>query len=875
MKTDEIRKEFLDFFQSKGHSIQPSDSLIPQEDPTLLFTGAGMNQFKEYFLGIRKDMNRAATCQKCLRTGDLDNVGKTPYHHSFFEMLGNFSFGNYFKKEAIAWAVEFLTQRLRIPIERLRFSVHSDDTEAYQIWTETLKIPAERVKKLGDRSNFWPANAPAEGPNGPCGPCSEIFYDQGVSFGCGKTTCDVDCDCGRFAEIWNLVFTQFNRQDGGILTPLAAKNIDTGAGLERIACVLQGKKNNFEIDILSPLVEWVLKRFGTPPGPEVLLLAKIIVDHTRAATFAIADGVQPSNEGRGYVIRKLIRRAVWRGRTLAKQQAGQPFLDALALEIARIMDSAYPALSKELPRIQMLLRGEEARFLETLEDGRKTLIRMIEETLEKHENILSAETVFKLYDTYGFPDELTATIALEKNLKIDSEGFEALMENQRQKAKEASKIADSIFITQEIPAGLKNQPPTRFLGYETLEASGTVLFSERGRETAWIVLDQTPFYAEQGGQVGDQGMLEWDGGRAKVLDTQKKDSWIMHRVEIPPSLPGEGIRVTGRVDRERRAAIRRHHTATHLLHAGLRKILGPHARQLGSLVSPEKLRFDFSHPKALTEPELKEIENFVNSAILKNLLVSTDEKNLKDAQQEGALAFFGEKYKEKVRVISIDERLSQELCGGTHVERTGDIGILFITEESSVGSGTRRIEAVAGFAALAYVRTMQDQLSRASETVKVSPAELPEQIEKLLKKLRDSEKKRGKTGVSPEEIRQLVRDAATIDALRLVVPKAFSGMEINSLRSVADQLRKTFEKEESVAVLFDVDANHSVRFVVSSGSPRIDASQLANQIARILNGSGGGKKEFAQGGSKSPDLLEAARKEIPEIVRELLSRRES
>jgi len=860
----------LDFFRSKDHAIRPSDSLIPQGDPTLLFTGAGMNQFKEYFLGLKKDMTRAATCQKCLRTGDLDNVGKTPYHHSFFEMLGNFSFGNYFKEDAIAWAVEFLTEQLRIPLEKLRFSVHSDDEEAYRIWTEKLKIPADRVKKLGDRSNFWPANARADGPNGPCGPCSEIFYDQGNAFGCGHATCDVDCDCGRFAEIWNLVFTQFNRQEGGALPPLAAKNIDTGAGLERIACVMQGKRNNFEIDTLQPLVDWTLRKFGKHSSPNALLLSKIIVDHTRAATFAIADGVQPSNEGRGYVIRKLIRRAVWRSRSLADQTPKEPLLAALAAETAKMMEEAYPELARELPRVQMLLRGEEERFLETLEEGKKVLSRMTDEALSRSEKKLPADAVFKLYDTYGFPDELTSVIAAEKGLAIDTAGFESLMENQRQRAKEASKIADSIFVAEDVPAGLKGQPETRFLGYQTLETPAVVLFAEKRNDAAWIVLDQTPFYAEQGGQVGDQGRLEWEGRSVPVLNTQKKDIWIAHQIDSRERVPSPGTSVFCKVNRDRRNAIRRHHTATHLLHAALRKILGPHVRQLGSLVSPEKLRFDFSHPKAVTEGELGEIENFVNSAILENLPVSTDEKNLRDAQQEGALAFFGEKYKDRVRMVSVAADLSKELCGGTHVARTGDIGILLITEESSVGSGTRRIEAVSGFAALDLIRKTRLRLDQAANTLRVPADEIPEQLAKLLKKVRESEKSKSKSGVSADEIRKMTEAAQTFGNLKLVSPMAFSGVGVNELRSIADQIRKAFGEQECVTILFTVDENRSVRYVIASATPKIDASKLADQIARVLKGSGGGKKEFAQGGGKSPELLESARAEIPNMIAEFL-----
>jgi len=871
MKTDEIRRLFLDFYQAQGHRVLPSDSLIPANDPTLLFTGAGMNQFKEYFLGIKKDMKRATTCQKCLRTGDLDNVGKTPYHHSFFEMLGNFSFGDYFKEDAIRWAFEFLTSSLRIPRERLRMSVHTNDDEAYRIWTEKLKVPGNWVARLGDKSNFWPANARLEGPNGPCGPCSEIFYDQGENFGCRKPECGVDCDCGRFAEIWNLVFTQYNRQEDGSLVPLAAKNIDTGAGLERIACVLQGKRSNFEIDSLWPLVEFVLKQFRLDPAgkePKSLEFAKTIVDHARAATFAIADGVQPSNEGRGYVVRKLIRRAVWRGKSLAGDGKIGPFLDAIAGQVAQIMASPYPHLAKELAHISMILRGEEKRFLDTLEDGKKVLSKIFEETKKRGARQIAAEDAFKLYDTYGFPDELTSVLASEEGLAVDVEGFETLMESQRQKAKEGSKIADSIFVTESIPPDLAKQPGTKFLGYDALRSSAKVLFADLKANEGWIVLDQTPFYAEQGGQVGDQGEIRWGNGLAKVLDTQKKDVWSMHHIKINSGTLTQGTSVDCAVDEIRRDSIRRHHTATHLLHAGLRKVLGPHARQLGSLVNAEKLRFDFSHPKALSADEIIEIENFVNSAILKNLFVRVEEMTLKEAQQKGALAFFGEKYKDCVRMVQVGEDLSKELCGGTHVSRTGDIGMLLITSESSVASGTRRIEAVAGLAALDYSRSNAKELEKLAGILRSSKEDISGRIEKLQSKVKELEKKPGNAAGAAVDIQALIKNAIDVRGIK-VVTHAFSGLEVNSLRGAADLIRKHI-REDNLSVFFTVSGDGSVKYVVASGCGKIDAAKIANRVAVILEGSGGGKKEFAQGGSKRADLIEKARAAIPDILSEFL-----
>lgn len=872
MDTNTIRTSYLDFFRSKGHKVVQSDSLVPVNDPTLLFTGAGMNQFKEYFLGLKKDMKRATTSQKCLRTGDLDNVGKTPYHHSFFEMLGNFSFGDYFKEEAILWAMEFLTDVLRIPPDKLRVSVHRNDEEAYRIWTDKMKVPPAWVAKLGDKSNFWPANAPLDGPNGPCGPCSEIFFDQGEQYGCKMPDCGVDCDCGRFAEIWNLVFTQYDRQEGGKLLPLVAKNIDTGAGLERIACVLQGKRNNFETDGLAPLVESVLTRFGLDPknikSREALQFARTIVDHGRAATFAIADGAQPSNEGRGYVVRKLIRRAVWRGKSLAGDIRMKPFLAALAQEIAQRMSSPYPYLLQEMAHIRMLLDGEEERFLETLEDGKKVLRRIIDETRNRGSGEISAEEAFKLYDTYGFPDELTVALAGESGLTVDVRGFEALMEKQRQMAKDGSKIADSIFVTQDIPPALTNQPATKFLGYDTLNASGTVLFSDLKGNEGWIVLDQTPFYAEQGGQVGDHGEMRWNGGSARVLDTLKKDLWSMHRVKIEYGAILKGTTVDLSVDAERRWKIRRHHTATHLLHAALHKVLGPHARQLGSLVSSEKLRFDFSHPKSLTVDEIKEIENFVNSAILSDLPVTVTLKSLNDARQEGAIAFFGEKYKEEVRVVQVSANLSKELCGGTHVDRTGEIGILLITSESSVASGTRRIEAVAGSAALEYSRENQAKLGKIADLLKCSKDDITQRIGKLQSKVKELEKKPQAKASGTGNIAALTETSLDIKGIKVIVHE-LRDVEVNDLRGITDQIRKSMSAEFLV-VLFTTIAD-SVKFVVASSSEKADASRIAARVAQGLEGSGGGKKEFAQGGSKRPDLVDKVRSYLPAILAEVLN----
>ncbi len=869
--TNEIRKVYLDFFHDKGHKVVPSDSLIPQGDPTLLFTGAGMNQFKEYFLGLKHDMTRATSSQKCLRTGDLDNVGRTPYHHSFFEMLGNFSFGDYFKREAIEWAMELLTEYFSVPRDRIRVSVHQHDEEAYKIWRDNVRIPEAWVKRLGDHSNFWPANAIKDGPNGPCGPCSEIFYDQGPECGCGRPTCDVQCDCGRFAEIWNLVFTQYDRHEGGKLVPLAAKHIDTGAGLERLSCVLQQKTNNFDIDILKPLVDFLAKNaegVSIARSPDCLQVARTIVDHGRAATFAIADGVTPSNEGRGYVVRKLIRRALWQGKQfLFSRKASKPFIFGLVSLVVEVMAEPYPYLQKVLEPVEMIIRGEEERFLATLEDGQRILDEMIHSTKQKGKKVISSEDAFRLYDTYGFPDELTVTIAKEHGLEIDLKGFEQLMEEQRKRAKDASKITDSIFVAAHVNPKLTQLPPSKFLGYETLQAEGKILFLDLKGKEGWAILDQTPFYAEKGGQVGDKGIWRWQGGHAGVMDTQWKDNkWILHQLQIEAGNLTENMTVQAQVDEHLRERTRRHHTATHILQSALRQVLGPHVRQLGSLVSPEKLRFDFSHPKPLSYKETKEIENSVNFAILSNLPVSTEIKTFDQSQKDGALAFFGEKYDARVRILNVGNGFSKELCGGTHVKQTGDIGSFLITSESSIASGTRRIEAVAGMVAVEYMQKTKEQLEKLASMLKASPAELFERVEKLQDKLR-GQQKNVPPQISREELTAVIQSGFEIRGVRFMHHE-FKDLDIGSLRGVTDQIRAMTQGKQSVVVLFST-AEAAVNFVTASNSNLVDAARLTKKIASLLNGSGGGKKDFAQGGSKRSDLVSSVKSQMKDLFTDI------
>ncbi len=869
MKTSEIRTRYLDFFAGKGHAVVKSDSLIPSGDPSLLFTGAGMNQFKDYFLGVKKDLRRACSSQKCLRTGDLDRVGQTPYHLSFFEMLGNFSFGDYFKKEAIEWAWEFLTKELKIAPEKLRVSVHKTDQEAYDIWRKHIEIREDFIKKLDDDTNFWPANAPKNGPNGPCGPCSEIFFDQGEGYQNAQHSLPWYQDqSGRFAEIWNLVFTQFDRQDGGSLKPLASKNIDTGSGLERVACILQGKQTNFEIDLFQPLIHAIRPYLKVSRSELGILYA--IVDHGRAVTFAISDGAFPSNEGRGYVIRKLIRRSIWRAQTLGVQE---PFLEKIVPAVIGVMGDAYPELKQSEKSISQTIRQEEERFLETLEKGLLALSKLIEKAKNDSNRVLFGEDVFLLYDTYGFPDELTRIIAAKEDLQIDQKSFDSLMAKQRQRAKEKSKISNSIFSIDEAKKEISHLPETKFLGYETLESEGNLLWFKESGEEALVVLDQTPFYPEGGGQVGDRGMVSGVNFEMAVLDTQKREKIIVHIGKIIKGTPQSKMKVKTKVDQTRRDAAKRNHTATHLLQAALRQILGTHVRQVGSLVNSEKLRFDFSHGKALTKEEIGKIEQMVNAVIVENREIQAKQLSFENAAKEGAIAFFGDKYGETVRVIDVPG-FSKELCGGTHCKRTGDIGQLIITSESAIASGTRRIEALTGLGALDYLQHLRKQMKTAAELLKTAPDQLVERIEKMQNSAKQVEKENKSTGSKGARIdlEKLIQSARSVKDISFI-SGVFENSEMGELRKVCDTIKKR-QLKRTVTALFGV-ADQKVGLVVSLGkdleNSRLNAGELVKEMSQICQGSGGGKKELAQGGGKNPERIEEAIRRAVDLIQEGLN----
>ena len=748
METNVIRRKFLSFFEKKGHSLFPSDSLVPENDPTLLFTGAGMNQFKDMFLGKGTlGVKSATTCQKCIRTGDIENVGKTPMHHTFFEMLGNFSFADYFKLEAIEMAWEFMLNEMKLPEERLSVSIYLDDEESYGIWLKKIGVPEDKIYRFGEKENFWPANAPSDGPNGPCGPCSEIFYDRGEDVGCGRKECAPDCDCGRFVEVWNLVFAQFDRKDGGVLEPLPNKNVDTGMGLERMASVMQDVSTNFEIDIFKPIIQNIseITEVKYDSQTENGKLMNRIADHIRAIIFCISDGVLPSNEGRGYVERRLLRRAVRDGLKLGKEEC---FLYKLVPIIANVMHEAYSEIKQRRENIARIIKNEEERFHETLFMGNKRLDELMEGLRRSGQKRLSGQDAFQLYDTFGFPFEMTKSILEESGLNVDESGFEREMEKQREQARSSTQMTGNIF--DEGPIGIikETAKETTFLGYENCEIESRVIgliideklvkAADTGQEVH-IVLDQTPFYAEAGGQVGDTGIVQTKNSKVEVSNTKKSNDIIVHIGKVVEGKIKTNENVTCVIDKGRRAAIKRNHSATHLLHYTLRQVVGQHAEQSGSLVAPERLRFDFHHFEGIKKDEIARIEELMNERIMENTPVATEEMALDKARKAGATALFGEKYGENVMVVSIGN-YSQELCAGTHVKNTGEIGLFKITSESSIAAGIRRLEAVTGNDALTRIRQKEKTLDRLCNVLDVQENMAVQRAEELMLQVRDLRK---------------------------------------------------------------------------------------------------------------------------------------
>lgn len=859
--TAEIRQAFLDFFHSKGHQVVASSSLVPNNDPTLLFTNAGMNQFKDVFLGLdKRNYSRATTSQRCVRAGgkhnDLENVGYTARHHTFFEMLGNFSFGDYFKHDAIQFAWELLTGEnwFALPKERLWVTVYETDDEAYEIWEKEVGIPRERIIRIGDNKgapyasdNFWQM-----GDTGPCGPCTEIFYDHGDHIWGGPPGSPEE-DGDRYIEIWNIVFMQFNRQADGTMEPLPKPSVDTGMGLERIAAVLQHVNSNYDIDLFRTLIEAVAKVTGaTDLGNKSL---RVIADHIRSCAFLVADGVLPSNENRGYVLRRIIRRAVRHGNMLG---AKETFFYKLVGPLIEVMGSAGEELKRQQAQVEQVLKTEEEQFARTLERG----LALLDEELAKLQgDTLDGETAFRLYDTYGFPVDLTADVCRERNIKVDEAGFEAAMEEQRRRAREASGFG------ADYNAMIRVDSASEFKGYDHLELNGkvTALFVDgkavdaiNAGQEAVVVLDQTPFYAESGGQVGDKGELKGAGFTFAVDDTQKYGQAIGHLGKLSAGALKVGDAVQADVDEARRARIRLNHSATHLMHAALRQVLGTHVAQKGSLVSDKVLRFDFSHNEAMKPSEIRQVEDLVNAQIRRNLPIETNIMDLEAAKAKGAMALFGEKYDERVRVLRMGD-FSTELCGGTHASRTGDIGLFRIISESGTAAGIRRIEAVTGEGAMATVHAQSDRLNDIAHLLKGDSQNLGDKVRAVLERTRQLEKElqQLKDQAAAQESANLSSKAVDLNGVKLLVSE-LAGIEPKMLRTMVDDLKNQLGSTVIVLATVVEGKVSLIAGVSKDVTDRVKAGELIGMVAQQVGGKGGGRPDMAQAGGTDAAALPAA-----------------
>jgi alanyl-tRNA synthetase len=867
MKTDELREKYLAFFETKGCVRRPSDVLVPTWDPSVLFTPAGMNQFKDHFLGKCKlDFTRATTCQKCLRTGDIDNVGRTAYHHTFFEMLGNFSFGDYFKREAINWAWEFLTSKqwLGLPADRLTVSVYQDDDEAAEIWARDIKLSPDRIERMGEDDNFWPAGAPSQGPDGVCGPCSEIFFHPPK---------------GGSVEIWNLVFTQFNRvgKPPNNLRPLPSKNIDTGMGLERTASVLQGADTNYHIDILRPIVEAAadVTRVKYDPDSDNGRRLRRITDHVRACTFAIHENVYPGNKKQGYVIRRLLRRAVLDGRQMGIRE---PFLHQLVPRVAEMMRTPYPELGETATSVAQVIEKEEANFFSTIDAGLERIERVFDgmRAALPGRVMVDGREAFDMYTTHGFPPELFETLAAEHNFTFDWDGFRQAMETH-EKVSGGGQVKE-LFKTGPLDAIKKVMDGTKFVGYETMTADAKIVgliaqdklcdhVDEIGHaQPISVVLDRSPFYGESGGQVGDTGELIGKDFRFEVIDTQKEGNFLLHQGHLRSGVIRQGATVTARVNTARRQGIRRAHSATHMLHYALQKHLGAHAKQQGSKVDDDFLRFDFTNPHSLSREQLAAIEVEVNERVAAAEMVSSQTLPIAEARKAGAMMLFGEKYPDLVRMVSMGE-FSKELCGGTHLDNTGQVGLFKIVAEESVAAGTRRIAALTGAAALERMRKYESLLGETAATLKSPPEDVPQRVAALLKEVRELKRQLSagpRTGtISVDELLGQARQAGETRVIVAEVP----GGSADDLRHLIDQLR---QKTSSVAAL--LASREEGKVLLVAGISRdlegrgVHAGNWIRETAKLVGGSGGGKPGMAQAGGKDPDklpaALEAARRDI-------------
>lgn len=878
MTGHDIRSKFLEFFRSKGHKIAESDSLVPKDDPTVLFTTAGMQQFKPQFMGHLTGFSRAATSQKCLRTDDLPEVGVTDFHHTMFEMLGNFSFGDYFKKDAIHWAWEFLTTVMNIPGDKLWVSVNKDDDEAYGIWINVIKLSPDRVVKLGDKSNFWPSNARLNGPNGPCGPCSEIFFDWGAN-SCKNPDCNPDCNCGRFCEVWNLVFTQYNRKDGGVLEPLPAKNIDTGMGLERLTAVMQGRKNNYESDLFSGIIKAIKDLVSGQNTTITLRETRVIADHIRAVTFGLCDGVIPSNEGRGYVMRRLI---VDMANILIQAGIRKPLLHTLVAVVVDVMKGPYPELIAKQPDITASVKRVEEAVIKL--NGEKVPEFLAD--LERLKNDARPEALgalmFRYRDTFGLPMALILAKAQEK-FPADAVAqanaiVERMMNEQKERSRAGSKMQGDVFLAGDVD--VKGFIKTEFVGYDqpsidvkvlAIFSSGQAVSTAGEGDAVAIILDKTPFYAEQGGQAADTGFLQAKTGTVQVIDTQKQSDVYIHRGTVSGVIKtGDVIKAS--IDGERRMAITRNHSATHLLQAALRQVLGEHVKQQGSLVDEKRLRFDFTHPKGVAKEELLSIEDVVNSFVRRCDVIVKKVMTIDEARQSGALAFFAEKYGESVRVVAAGD-YSKEFCGGTHLDATGQIGLFKIASEGAVAQGIRRIEAVTGIGAVNLVRAKETQLEKAAAILKSSPDEVALRVDQQAKRVKELQKTVAALNfeVIKSSLADVISKAPTIGG-SVFVAHLFKDADMETLRRISDLIK---QKCPSVVAFLAATADEDGSVIIALSDDLIKkgykAGDMVNKITPLFGGSGGGRPNMAQAGCKDPRQLSSAFENASRIIKELIN----
>ena len=862
---NELRERYLSFFEGKGHLRMASAPLVPKNDPSLLLINSGMAPLKPYFTGQEEPpRKRVTTCQKCIRTPDIENVGKTARHGTYFEMLGNFSFGDYFKKEAIPWAWEFCTQDLKMPVDKLWVTIYEDDDEAFEIWNKDIGLPPERIVRMGKKDNFW------EHGIGPCGPCSEIYFDRGPEKGCGSPDCKVGCECDRYVEFWNNVFTQFNRDESGNYTRLSHPNIDTGMGLERLACICQGVDNLFEVDTVLNILNHICKIAGVQyrKAEKTDISIRVITDHIRSTTMMVCDGVLPSNEGRGYVLRRLLRRAARHGRLLG---INKPFLYEVAMVVINESKEAYPELSEKAEYIKKVIRIEEERFEATVDQGIVILNEFIAQVKEKQQTVLPGEMVFKLHDTYGFPLDLTREIAEENGLGVDEEGFKKEMDAQKKKARDAHNSKDTSAWADSVFDKLDKSLKTVFTGYDETSADAKILYIVRDGEivetaqegdAVTIITDVTPFYAESGGQVGDTGTLTTQNSKVVINDcTRTADGKYLHTGAVESGLIETGNQGVLQIDVKRRMAICRNHTTTHLLHKALRSVLGEHVHQAGSLVEPNKLRFDFSHFSAMTPEELKKVEDMTNAAILESMEVDVREMPIDEAKKLGAMALFGEKYGNTVRVVKVRD-YSVEFCGGTHLSNTAQAGLVKVMGESGVAAGVRRLEALTGEAAIRYYADREKLLNEVSQALKASPQDSLKKVETLGQELKNAEREieQLRNKLVSGEADEVLSKAVEIKGVKVVTAR-FDTLDIDGLRNTGDMLKN---KLESGVVVLASNYADKVSFVVTATkdvlAKGVHSGNIIKEVAKVAGGGGGGRPDMAQAGGKDASRINDALK---------------